>query len=93
MALLTMILSANTGRTSEPARVMNLSDYGATNVLYSVNHGLAGWSDKYEELITLTDSSVKEVEDVSASLLLAGESDIQKYHTTFIIAAEFNSSS
>lgn len=93
MALLTVMLTANTGRTSEPARVINLSDYGATNVLYSVNENLVVWNDKYEELVKLTGSSVMEVEDVCASLLLAGESDMQKYRTKFIIAAEFNSSS
>jgi hypothetical protein len=93
MALLTVTLSANTGRTSEPARVMNLRDYGATNVLYSVNRSPVAWNDTYEEFVQLTGSSVMEVEDVCASLLLAGESDMQKYRTKFIIAAEFNSSS
>jgi hypothetical protein len=93
MALLTVVLTANTGRTSEPARVMNLNDYGATNVLYSINESSVGWNGKYEELVKLTGSSVMEVEDVCASLLLAGESDMQKYRTKFIIAAEFNSSS
>lgn len=93
MAFLTVILTANTGRTSEPARVINLNDYGATNVLYSVNESLVGWNDMYEELVKLTGSSVMEVEDVCASLLLAGQSDMQKYRTEFIIAAEFNSSS
>jgi hypothetical protein len=93
MALLTVTLSANTGGTTEPARVMSLSDYGVTDVLYSVNHGSPASSDKYEEFIKLTGSSVTEVEDVCTSLLFAGESDIQKYHTKFIIAAEFNSSS
>jgi hypothetical protein len=93
MALLTVTLSANTGGTTEPARVMSLNDYGVTDVLYSVNHGSPALSDKYEEFIKLTGSSVTEVEDVCTSLLSAGESDIQKYHTKFIIAAEFNSSS
>ncbi|PNF40610.1 ATP-binding cassette sub-family A member 3 [Cryptotermes secundus] len=93
MTFLTVILTANTGGTSEPARVINLNDYGATNVLYSVNESPVGWNDTYEELVKLTGSSVMEVEDVCASLLLAGESDMQKYRTEFIIAAEFNSSS
>jgi hypothetical protein len=93
MALLTVNLSGKTGGTSQPPRIMNLSDYGATDVLYSVNQSLAGWNHKYEEFVQLTGSSVKEVEDVSSSLLIAGESNMQKYRTKFIIAAEFNSSS
>lgn len=93
MALLTVILTANNGRTSEPARIINLSDYGATNVLYSINESLVGWNDKYEELVKLAGSSMMKVEDVCASLLVAGESDMQKYRTKFIISAEFNSSS
>jgi hypothetical protein len=93
MALLTVILSANTGRTTEPARIMNLSDYGVTDVLYSVNHSSPTWSDKYEEFVKLTGSNVTEVNNVCAFLIQAGESNIQKYHTKFIIAAQFNSSS
>jgi hypothetical protein len=93
MAFLTVILSANYGGTTEPARVMNLSDYGVTDVLYSVNHSLPDWSDKYKTFIKLTGSNVTKVDNVYAPLLLAGESNIQKYHTKFIIAAQFNSSS
>ena len=92
MALLTVTLSGKTGGTSQSPRIMNLSDYGATDVLYSVNQSPAGWNDKYEEFIKLTGSSVTEVENVSPSLLIAGESNMQKYRTKFIIAAEFNSS-
>jgi hypothetical protein len=93
MALLTVTLSAETGGTSQSSRVMNLSDYGATDVLYSVNESPAGWNDKYEEFVKLVGSSVKEVGDVSSSLLIVGESDMKKFRTKYIIAAEFNSSS
>ncbi|KDR09441.1 hypothetical protein L798_00662, partial [Zootermopsis nevadensis] len=93
LAFLTVILGARTETTMEPPRIMNLSDYGVTDVLYSVNHdSLRTWSNKYEEFINLTGSNVTEVKNVCAALLLAGDSNIQKYHTKFIIAAEFNSS-
>jgi hypothetical protein len=72
---------------------MNLGDYGATEVLYSVNQSPEGWNNTYKEFVKLTGSSVTEVEDVCSSLLTAGESNMQKYRTKFIIAAEFNSSS
>lgn len=93
MALLTVTLSGNTGRTSQSPRIMNLGDYGATEVLYSVNQSPEGWNNTYEEFIKLTGSSVTEVDDVSSSLLIAGESNMQKYRAKFIIAAEFSSSS
>lgn len=93
MALLTVTLSGNTGTASQSPRIMNLGDYGATEVLYSVNQSPGGWNGTYEEFVKLTGSSVTEVEDVSSSLLFAGESNMQKYRTNFIIAAEFNSSS
>lgn len=93
MALLTVTLSGQSGRTSQSPHVMNLGDYGATEVLYSLNQSSGGWNNTYEEFVKLTGSSVTEVEDVSSSLLIAGESNMQKYRTKFIIAAEFNSSS
>jgi len=93
MTILTVILSGNTGRTTQSPRIMNLGDYGATEVLYSVNQSPEGWNNTYKEFVKLTGSSVTEVEDVSLSLLFTGESNMQKYHTKFIIAAEFNSSS
>lgn len=93
MALLTVTLSGNTGRTSQSPRIMNLGDYGATEVLYSVNQSPGGWNSTFEEFVKLAGSSVTEVDDVSSSLLIAGESNMQKYRTKFIIAAEFNSSS
>jgi hypothetical protein len=90
MALLTVIIAANTGTTSKPALTLSLNDYGATHVYYS----LKGNNDPvYELLINALGSSAEHVQDVSESLLRAGESNIQEYRTKYIIATEFNTSS
>ncbi|KAJ4448581.1 hypothetical protein ANN_10600 [Periplaneta americana] len=92
MALLTILLSASTGSSSEPPRTMNLSDYGTTEVLYSTNPDLLSWSNKYAEIVKSTGSNIQDVPDVSAALLQAGETAIKNYRNNYIIAAEFNSS-
>lgn len=92
MALLTILLSASTGSSSEPPRTMNLSDYGTTEVLYSTNPDLLSWSNKYSEIVKSTGSNIQDVADVSAALLQAGETAIKNYRNNYIIAAEFNSS-
>jgi hypothetical protein len=87
MAILTVVIAANTGATTRPARVLTLRDYGTTIVYYSHNEDV---NQFYEELVNSTGSIVKRVKNVTESLLHAGESDIQNYRTKFIVAAEFS---
>ncbi|KAJ9595471.1 hypothetical protein L9F63_013335, partial [Diploptera punctata] len=92
MAILTMTLSSSSTFHSEPARIFNLSDYGSTNVLYSVNPNLEEWSKSYINVINATESDIIKVDEVSTSLLDIGENNIQDYRGKYIVAAEFNSS-
>jgi ATP-binding cassette subfamily A (ABC1) protein 3 len=92
MALLTVILAGSEGAT-RPARVMDLKDYGLTNVFYSRNDSKVGFNEDYEKLVKSSGSRVKHVENVFESLLRIGESNVQEYRTKYIIGAEFNSSS
>ncbi|PSN44305.1 ATP-binding cassette sub-family A member 17 [Blattella germanica] len=94
MVILTMKLSADSGASSEPARVFKLSDYGQTEVLYSVSDVHVGnWSKPYLDMVKREVSNPKHVSSVSQELLQVGNTSIQYYHDKYIVGAEFNSTS
>ena len=92
MAILTLTLSSSFGISEKPPFTFSLNDYGKTNVVFSMEPGMEKWSNSYVDLIKTTESQIKKVDEVSASLLGVGDKDIQDYRRNYVVAAEFNKS-
>ncbi|XP_069681458.1 phospholipid-transporting ATPase ABCA3-like isoform X2 [Periplaneta americana] len=91
LAVLTVVLSADSGSPSEPERVLSLSEYGSSNVLYSPHNIQETWSIVYSNVIKILGSNPEEITEQSLTHALVhyGE-DLNTYLTRYIVGAEFN---